>query len=56
MNSARLGSYSKLMRYESVYDVLMCRQASIEDQGMLEASITLSPEALVGASKSGKKA
>ncbi|KHG26630.1 Uroporphyrinogen decarboxylase [Gossypium arboreum] len=42
-----IGSYLKLMIYESSYDVLMCRQASIGDQGTSEASITLSPEALV---------
>ncbi|KHG20717.1 hypothetical protein F383_27970 [Gossypium arboreum] len=33
-----------------------CHQASIGDQGTSEASITLSFEALVGASKGGKKA
>ncbi|KHG13211.1 Zinc finger and BTB domain-containing 44 [Gossypium arboreum] len=41
---------------------LICSQDSITDQGTLEASITLSPEAFgiaslnVGASKGGKKA
>ncbi|KHG17930.1 hypothetical protein F383_22489 [Gossypium arboreum] len=50
------GSYSKLMRYESSYVSLMCHRASIGDQGTSEASITLSPEALVGVSKGGKKA
>ncbi|KHG09825.1 Corticoliberin [Gossypium arboreum] len=39
-------SYSKLMRYESEYVALMCRQASVRDQGTSEALITLSPEAL----------
>ncbi|KHG28196.1 hypothetical protein F383_12908 [Gossypium arboreum] len=34
------------MRYESSYNVLMCHQASIGDQGTSEALITLSPEAL----------
>ncbi|KHG12215.1 hypothetical protein F383_03664 [Gossypium arboreum] len=38
-------SYSKLMRYKSSYVALMCRQASIGDQGTSDASITLSPEA-----------
>ncbi|KHG04340.1 hypothetical protein F383_28525 [Gossypium arboreum] len=33
-----------------------CHRASIGDQGTSEASITLSPEALVGVSKGGKKA
>ncbi|KHG00474.1 hypothetical protein F383_18834 [Gossypium arboreum] len=33
-----------------------CRQASIRDPGTSEASITLSPKALVGASKGDKKA
>ncbi|KHG19879.1 Heparan sulfate glucosamine 3-O-sulfotransferase 1 [Gossypium arboreum] len=33
-----------------------CRKASIGYQGTSEASITLLPEALVGASKGGKKA
>ncbi|KHF97574.1 Canalicular multispecific organic anion transporter 2 [Gossypium arboreum] len=50
------GSYLKLIRYESSYVAFMCHQASIEDQGTSEASITLLPEALVGASNGGKKA
>ncbi|KHG08232.1 Sun domain-containing 1 [Gossypium arboreum] len=42
---ASFSSYSKLMRYESSYVVLMCRQVSTGDQGMSETSIKLSPEA-----------